>query len=177
MSKSSLNNGNPNMVQFSGDNININTSNPHYDGVITHPENHSFSVKMGGDVHMNISNPNPYPNFSNANTSSMNLGNNLNSHLAINPLAIARQNALDINYNNNNNLNQIDPNNSNKININQIPLPNTSYGYGVNNNNNNNNLFLNSNNLPNILPIPMSSDININNHLSNTNNQNAAGKK
>jgi hypothetical protein len=188
MSKSSLNNGNPNMVQFSGDNIFptplnqnlIQNQNPnlHFNGnvnvngVETHPENNSFSMKVGGDLHMNVSNP--ITSNINNNNANLNLGNVVNSPLAINPLGVNTFNKNNINFlntntnmnlninnpnmNNNNIFNQINPNNLNK-------LPNP---FAVNNN-----LLLNSNILPN--PVPIITDIPP--HALNQNNPNGASNK
>lgn len=125
MSKSSLNNGNPNMVQFTGDNIN---ASPHFEGIFNHPETSSFSAKMGNDMSMNISNPNG-PQVGNV----------------IHPLAGNLQNP-NANFMNKPNINnnifpQMNQNNLGKITTNAVPY---SQMRGMQ---------LNSNLLPNPIPI------------------------
>lgn len=173
MSKSSLNNGNPNMVQFAGDNINTNI-HPHFDNIIKEGNgiNNSINVKMPNDLHMNISNPinnsninNNIPlnginamNTMNLNTLGQNNLNNLNALKVTNPNGINAINTLNP-LNNNNplganipvgngvllNNNNINPNSISKINTNTV-----SGGIGS--------LQLNSNILPSPVPLNIMGD-------------------
>jgi len=136
MSKSSLNNGNPNMVQFSGDNI--YSAHQHFDGLVPHAENNSFSVKMGNDMNMNISNPNVAG-------AQMGMGHIINPPMAINQLGakVTNNNINNMNIpNGNNNIFQpVNPNSIGKINVNPVSSPH----FG--------NTQLNSNLLPSPVPI------------------------